>query len=155
MKAAVIEQVQVAVQLDPVKVAGGHEIIEDKHSPPIRVRPVRVAQLVGHDQELSLGKSVHVASVVEVEMGDDHILDVVHLVAESLNLLVEQHGFGILHLDGVGDRPPVSHRVIGHLGVTAGVEQHQALGVLDQVRRAGHRYRLVRGAVHQEAARYR
>ena len=95
MQAAVPENVKVTVELQPLKAPRGHNILEHKHIAQVRLRPVGIAQLVLHDDEGRVGEGVHIARVVEMQMGEQDILDVRHLVAERLNLPVQQHLLGI------------------------------------------------------------
>ena len=153
MQAAVAKNVKVAVELKPLKAPCGHNIFEHKHVAQVGLRPVGVAQLVLHDDEGRVGEGVHIARVVEMQMGDQDILNVRHLVAERLNLPVEQHLLGIRNLKMFGKRPPVRDRVIRHRGVTAGVEQDQALLVFNQIGRTGYGHQIRRPAVHQQRLR--
>ena len=154
VQAAVVEEVEVAVELEPVESAGRHEVIEDERPAPIGIGPVRVAQLVRHDQKLGLREHEHPARVIEVQVRHHDVLHVLELVAERLDLIVDRALAREFDRQHARDLAPVADGIVDHLRMAAGVEEHEAFRVLDQVRGTRHGHQRFVGAVHQERARH-
>jgi hypothetical protein len=99
-----------------------------------------------------VGKELVAAAVIEMQVGVDHVPDVVGLEAEPRKL--RHHVLAFLGLDGqslhpLGPEP--AHRIEARLAVHAGVEQQLAARMIDEEAEDGHGPPLARRQVRDHA----
>jgi hypothetical protein len=88
-----------------------------------------------------------------MKMRHDDVLHVLELVPESLDLVVDRPVLREMDRQVACDLAPIAHGVVHDLRVAAGVEQHEPLRMLDQVRGTRHRDEARIAPVHQKRAR--
>ena len=85
------------------------------------------------DDDAGIGHQLVSARVVEVEMGVDDVVDPLRIDVELLQARPDVLTGAEVHLEEVRELPDASVGVVHGLRVQAGVEEHPALGVLDEV----------------------
>src|SRR6202035_3772718 len=90
LQCAIAEQIEVLAELQPFVSARRQEIIENKRPAAIRIRPVRIADLVLARDKRRVREVSQATRMVQMRMRQNDVLHVFRLIADALDLLVER-----------------------------------------------------------------